>query len=167
MHWQLEAGWKDDRQPEAAVLCCARLGYGRLRSVYYADDWSCDAPQVSDGLRANAVHLPPILPAATATTEPCHFAGAPMDARNGKWGRLEGRRSSPLRAGQRWGGALSARPPARPLPPPQSPGSSVEKTDSFLASMRWLGFLKFYPEVGLEVQILSVHIPHFLMYLGN
>jgi hypothetical protein len=33
---------------------------------------------------ANAVHLPPILPAATATTEPCHFAGAPMDARNGK-----------------------------------------------------------------------------------
>jgi hypothetical protein len=36
----------------------------------------------------------------------------------------------------------------------QSPRSSVEKMDNFLASRRWLGFFNFYPEMGLESEKL-------------
>jgi hypothetical protein len=34
--------------------------------------------------------------------------------------------------------------------PTQDPGNFVEKMGNFLASRRWLGFLNYYSEVGLE-----------------
>jgi hypothetical protein len=43
----------------------------------------------------------------------------------------------------------------------QSPGSSLDKMNNFLASRRWLGIFKIYPEVGLDSANFTGWYPPF------